>query len=161
MAQWYPRMCVFDDLRGWDTLPFLNNEFYLEYGDFDFYVTVPWNLIVVSSAMLENPDEVLTATERKRLKKARHSDDTVMIIKPGEVGEPETRPVRQGTLTWHFHMNDTRDVAFGASKAYIWDAARINLPHGKTALAQSAYPVESIENGAGWKRSTEYLKASV
>ncbi len=161
MAQWYPRMCVFDDLRGWDTLPFLNNEFYLEYGNFDYYLTVPWNLIVVSDGKLVNPDKVLTQTERKRLNTARHSDKTVMIIKPGEIGKPATRPVHKGTLTWHFRMNDTRDVAWGASKAYIWDAARINLPQGKMALAMSAYPIESIEHGAGWKRSTEYLKASV
>lgn len=161
MAQWYPRMCVFDDLRGWDTLPYLDNEFYLEYGDYDFYVTVPWNMIVVSSAKLMNPGTVYTETERGRLDKARHSDKTVMIIGPDEAGKPGTRPVHEGTLTWHFRMNDTRDVAWGASRAYILDAARINLPRGNSALAMSAYPIESIRNGAGWKRSTEYLKASV
>jgi hypothetical protein len=161
IAQWYPRMCVFDDLHGWNTLPFLNNEFYLEYGDFNYYVTVPWNMLVVGSGKLMDPDEVLTKTERKRLARARKSDKTVMIVKPDEVGKASSRPARTGTLTWHFKMKNARDVSFGASAAYIWDAARINLPHGKTALAQSAYPVESIENGAGWKRSTEYVKASV
>src|SRR5690606_36624390 len=71
-----------------------------------------------------------------------------------------TRPVNQGTLTWHFRMENTRDVAFGSSKAFIWDAARSNLPSGKKALAQSAYPKESSGNSA-WGRSTEYSKASV
>ncbi|HEX7048781.1 MAG TPA: M1 family metallopeptidase [Longimicrobiales bacterium] len=159
IAQWYPRLCVYDDLHGWDTLPFLNNEFYLEYGDFDYFITVPWNMIVVGSGELVNPEEVLTAAERARLAAARMSDTTVMIIAPDEVRDPATRPVRSGELTWHFRMERTRDVAFGASAAYIWDAARINLPGGRTALAMSAYPVESAGADA-WGRSTEYLKYS-
>ena len=67
MAQWYPRLCVYDDLRGWDTAPYLNSEFYLEYGDFDYSVTVPWDMIVTGSGELLNPADVLTATEQKRL----------------------------------------------------------------------------------------------
>ncbi|HEY4128862.1 MAG TPA: M1 family metallopeptidase [Gammaproteobacteria bacterium] len=160
IAQWYPRLCVYDDVRGWDTSPFLNQEFYLEYGDFDYSVTVPWDMIVVGSGELMNPKDVLTAPELKRLDQARHSDKTVMIRAPGEVTDPASRPVQQGDLTWHFQMKQTRDVAFGASKAYVWDAARINLPQGKTALAMSAYPVESAGD-AGWARATEYLKGSV
>jgi hypothetical protein len=160
IAQWYPRMCVYDDVRGWDTAPFLNQEFYLEYGDFDYSVTVPWDMIVVGSGQLMNPKEVLTATELKRLDQARHSDATVMIRSADEVTDPATRPVQQGDLTWHFQMQQSRDVAFGASKAYVWDAARIDLPQGKTALAMSAYPAESGGDKA-WGRATEYLKASV
>lgn len=160
IAQWFPRLCVYDDLRGWDTAPFLNNEFYLEYGDIDYRVTVPWNMIVVGSGKLMNPDEVLTKTERARLARAHRSDKTVMIRTAAEVTDPASRPKHSGTLTWHFHMNNTRDIAFGASAAYIWDAARINLPSGKTALAMSAYPVESVQKGQ-WGRSTEYVKATV
>ncbi|MGN2251157.1 M1 family metallopeptidase [Frateuria sp. GZRe14] len=156
IAQWYPRLCVYDDLRGWDTAPYLNSEFYLEYGDFDYKVTVPADMIVAGSGELVNPQEVLTQTQIKRLDEARHSDKTVMIRTPAEVTQPSSRPKQGGTLTWHFRMHDTRDVAFGASKAYVWDAARINLPHGKTALAMSVYPVESE-----WSRATEFLKASV
>jgi len=156
IAQWYPRLCVYDDLRGWDTAPYLNSEFYLEYGDFDYKVTVPWDMIVAGSGELVNPQEVLTGTQIKRLDQARHSDTTVMIRTPAEVDQPSSRPKQSGTLTWHFRMHNSRDVAFGASKAYVWDAARINLPHGKTALAMSVYPVESE-----WARATEYLKASV
>ncbi len=67
IAQWYPRMCVYDDLRGWDTLPYLGSEFYLEYGNFDYSVTVPSNMIVAGSGELENPKDVLTKTEIERL----------------------------------------------------------------------------------------------
>ncbi|NID03640.1 M1 family metallopeptidase [Luteibacter jiangsuensis] len=160
MAQWYPRMCVYDDLRGWDTAPYLNSEFYLEYGDFDYAITVPSNMIVAGSGELVNPDDVLTATQRERLAKARQSDSTVMIRTPAEVADPASRPKQGGTLTWKFRMKNTRDVAFGASTAYVWDAARINLPEGKTALAMSVYPVESVGQDR-WGRSTEYLKAAV
>ncbi|NID14235.1 M1 family metallopeptidase [Luteibacter yeojuensis] len=160
MAQWYPRMCVYDDLRGWDTAPYLNSEFYLEYGDFDYAVTVPSDMIVAGSGELVNPEDVLTATQRERLARARQSDKTVMIRTAEEVSDPASRPKKGGTLTWKFRMKNTRDVAFGASTAYVWDAARINLPEGKTALAMSVYPVESVGQDR-WGRSTEYLKASV
>ena len=160
LAQWYPRMAVFDDLRGWDTLPYLSAEFYLEYGDVDYAVTVPWDMLVAGSGELVNPEEVLTATERARLAQARGSDKTVMIRTAPEINDPTSRPRQDGTLTWRFHMSDTRDVAFSASRAFIWDAARINLPGGKTALAQSVYPVEGA-GPKGWDRSTEYLKHAV
>ena len=160
MAQWYPRMCVYDDLRGWDTAPYLNSEFYLEYGDFNYAITVPSNMIVAGSGELVNPEDVLTATQRERLAKARESDSTVMIRTPAEVTDPASRPKSGGTLTWKFRMKNTRDVAFGASTAYVWDAARINLPEGRKALAMSVYPVESVGEQS-WGRSTEYLKASV
>jgi hypothetical protein len=159
IAQWYPRLCVYDDLRGWDTAPYLNSEFYLEYGDFDYKVTVPSDMIVAGSGELVNPQDVLTQTQIQRLEQARHSDTTVMIRTPAEVTEPSSRPKQGGTLTWHFRMQNTRDVAFGASTAFVWDAARINLPQGKTALAMSVYPVESAGRDA-WGRATEYLKAS-
>ena len=160
IAQWYPRMAVFDDLRGWDTLPYLASEFYLEYGDFDYAVTVPWDMLVAGSGELVNPQEVLTEAERKRMTQARQSDKTVMIRAAAEIGDPASRPKQDGTLTWRFHMANTRDVVFSASKAFIWDAARINLPGGKTALAQSVYPVEGAVD-KGWGRSTEYLKHAV
>jgi hypothetical protein len=160
IAQWYPRMCVYDDIRGWDTAPYLGQEFYLEYGDFDYFVTAPSGMIVVGSGELMNPKDVLTARQRERLAKARVSDATVMIRSPDEIGDPATGPKRGGTRTWHFHMAHTRDVAFAASPAFVWDAARINLPGGRSALAMSVYPVESAGR-EGWGRSTEYLKDSV
>jgi len=161
IAQWYPRMCVYDDSRGWDTLPFLGSgEFYLEYGDFDYKITVPWDVIVAGSGELQNPKEVLTAAQNKRLDAARQSDKTIMIRSAEELNDPASRPVQKGMLTWHFIMKNTRDVAFGASRAFIWDAARINLPGGKKSLSMSVYPIESAGNAA-WGRSTEYLKAAI
>jgi hypothetical protein len=160
IAQWYPRMAVFDDLRGWDTLPYMASEFYLEYGDFDYAVTVPWDYLIAGSGELVNPQEVLTKTQQDRLAQARQSDKTVMIRTAVEINDPNSRPVQSGTLTWRFHMPSTRDVAFSASRAFIWDAARMNLPGGKTGLAQSVYPVEGAVD-KGWGRSTEYLKHAV
>ena len=160
IAQWYPRMCVYDDNGGWNTLPYLGSgEFYCEYGDFDYKVTVPWDLIVAGSGELQNPAEVLTVKEQARLNAARASDKTLMIHGPEDLGQPASRPVQKGMLTWHFKMYNTRDVAFGASRAFIWDAARVNLP-GKKALAMSVYPIESAGADA-WGRATEYLKGSM
>jgi hypothetical protein len=161
VAQWYPRLCVYDDLRGWNTLPYLGDgEFYCEYGDFNYEITVPWNMIVAGSGELVNQEEVLTKNEISRLKQAAASDKTLFIIRPEEVGTLSSRPVQKGVLTWHFKMKNSRDVAWAASKAYIWDAARINLPEGKSALSMSVYPAESAGDTA-WSRSTEYLKYSV
>ena len=161
VSQWYPRMCVYDDIHGWDVLPYQGyGEFYCEYGNFDYKITVPSDMIVAASGELQNPDEVLTKKEMNRLSEARNSDNTVYIIKPDEVGIGSTRPTDNGTLTWHFKMENTRDVAWVASAAFIWDAARINLPAGKQALAMSVYPKESMGKNA-WDRATEYLKHSI
>jgi hypothetical protein len=154
VAQWYPRMAVYDDVRGWDPLPYLGNEFYLEFGDFDYAITLPSDMIVAGSGVLMNPGEVLSSTERARLATAQASDKTIMIRSAEDLAA--ARPSDR-TKTWRFHMKQTRDVAFAASRAFVWDAARVNLPGGKTALAQSVYPVESA-GAAAWGRSTEYLK---
>tara|TARA_R110000744_G_scaffold55307_27_gene116924 strand:- start:3556 stop:5523 length:1968 start_codon:yes stop_codon:yes gene_type:complete len=161
IAQWYPRMCVYDDVEGWNTLPYLGlGEFYCDYGNYDYFITAPAEMIVYGSGDLQNPKDVLTAEEMKRLLAASKSDKTIAIISADEVGKPFMRPTSNGNLTWHFKMNNTRDVAFAASKGLIWDAAKINLPSGRKALAMSCYPVESAGTAA-WARSTEYLKASI
>ena len=160
IAQWYPRMCVYDDLRGWDTLPYLGAEFYLEYGKFDYYVTVPSNFIVAGSGELVNTKDVLTKVQIDRLEQAKNSDATVYIRKPAEVSDPASRPKQDGTLTWHFHMDHTRDVVFSASPTFVWDAAKINLPDGKKSLAMSVYPPESVGPDA-WDKSTEYTKDTI
>lgn len=160
IAQWYPRMAVYDDLRGWDTQPYLGSEFYLEYGSFDYAVTVPWDYLVAGSGALVNGDEVLTRQQRERLAQAAQSDATVMIRTPAEIGDPASRPTHAGMQTWRFHMDQTRDVAFAASPAFVWDAARINLPDGKHAMAMSVYAAEGVGPDR-WDRSTEYMKAAV
>jgi len=161
VTYWYPRMCVYDDLHGWDALPYQGSgEFYNEYGNFDYSITVPCDMIITASGELQNPEEVLTKEQLSRLDKANNSDKTVYIISPKEVGTSDSRPVKKGTLTWHFSMENSRDVAWAASKAFVWDAAKIDLPENKKALAMSLYPTESTGINA-WDRSTEYLKESV
>ena len=161
IAQWYPRMCVYDDSHGWDTLPFLGpGEFYLEYGDIDYTISAPADMIIAGAGELQNPREVLTSTQIARLEEAKKSDKTIMIRGALEVNNPNSRPITNGNLNWHFKMLNTRDVAFGASRAYMWDAAKVNLPDGKNCLAMSVYPVESAGDGA-WGRATEYLKKSI
>ena len=160
VGQWYPRLCVFDDIQGWNTLPYLGpGEFYLEYGDFDVHITAPASHIVVCSGELQNEPDVLTEKQIKRLEEARKSDQTVMIRTEGEVLDPNSRPGGP-TLTWHYKIANARDISWASSKAFIWDAARINLPGGKKALAMSVYPTES-GGKKGWGRSTEYAKASI
>jgi hypothetical protein len=164
IAQWYPRMCVYDDLRGWDTLPYLANEFYLEYGDFTYSITVPSNFIVAGSGELTNPTEVLTKPELTRLAQARASDHTIMIRTADEAAAASTQHPTT-TKTWRFAMHNTRDVSFSASPAFLWDAARMSIAAGAgqrahTALAQSVYPIESAGPEA-WGRSTEYLKDAI
>jgi hypothetical protein len=161
LAQWYPRMCVYDDIDSWNTLPYMGlGEFYCEYGNFDYYLKTPADMTVVASGDLQNPQEVLTGREIERLAKARKSDSAVMIVSADEVGQPSSRPKTTGTLTWHFRMDNTRDVSWAASKAFIWDAARVTLPSGRPAIAQSAYPVEAAGKDR-YGRSTEYLKRSI
>lgn len=160
IAQWYPRMCVYDDIRGWNTNPYLGaSEFYLEYGDFDVNITVPSNQIVVCSGELVNSAAVLTAEQQKRFVKASQSDKTVMIRSAEEV-TASANTVAKSDKTWHFKLKNARDVSWASSAAFILDAARINLPSGKKSLAISAYPIESAGNDA-WSRSTEYTKASI
>ena len=161
VAQWYPRMCVYDDIEGWNVLPYLGaGEFYLDYGDYEYSITAPWDHIVVGSGELLNPNDVLTTEQVRRLAQARNSDQTVIIRGKDEVTNAATRPKKSGTLTWKFRCQNSRDVAWASSKAFVWDAAKINLPSGKTALAQSVYPVESA-TGDSWNRSTEYVKGCI
>ena len=160
IAQWYPRMCVFDNVMGWNTLPYLGQgEFYLEYGNIEYNVNVPADMIVAGSGELTNPAEVLTPTQIRRLAQARASDKTVTLRGVDEVTDPSSRPAKD-RLTWRFKCTNTRDVAWAASKAFVWDAARINLPSGKKSLAESVYPVESAGDSA-YGRSTEYVKGCI
>jgi len=162
IAQWYPRAAVYDDVNGWNIEPYLGaGEFYVEYGDYEYNITVPYDHFIVGSGELVNAKKVLTKQQLKRLEQASKSDKTVYIVSPDEVGKTNvTRPAQSGKITWQFKMENTRDVAWASSKAFVWDAARINLPSGAKAMAQSVYDVESASNEA-WGRSTEYTKASI
>ncbi|MBR0560321.1 M1 family metallopeptidase [Neokomagataea anthophila] len=168
MAQWYPRLSVYDDRRGWNTLPYLEQEFFLEYGNFDYSVTVPWNFTVVGSGALLNPVDVLTETERARLTQAAGSEKRILIRDLHDVTTPSSHKKLSGEATWHFAMQNTRDVSFATSPAFLWDAERINLPDvspwpgyaKQPRLAMSVYPREGI-SPHGWDRSTDYVKHAI
>jgi len=160
IAQWYPRMEVYDDVTGWNVIPYMGaSEFYLEYGNFDYTITAPASLVVVGSGELLNPAEVLTPKIIARLAVAKGSDKTVMVKDSVDLTSKDSYPAK-ANLSWHFFCKNARDVSWAASKAFLWDAARINLPSGKKALAQSVYPVESKGEKA-WSRSTEYVKGAI
>lgn len=160
VAQWFPRMCVYDDVIGWNTLPYWGGgEFYCEYGDINYSVTVPASHLVMGSGELINPQEVFTAEQLRRWNAAKTSEATVHIRSEAEVTDPKSRPAKD-RLTWKFKITNARDAAWASSKAFVLDAARINLPTGKKSLAVSAQPVES--NGReSYGRGVEYVKASV
>jgi hypothetical protein len=160
VAQWFPRVCVYDDIEGWNVLPYLGaGEFYLEYGNFEYSINAPASHIVVGSGELLNPTEVYTADQVKKWAAAANSETTVVIRSAAEITDPASRPAKD-RLTWKFKCTNARDVAFASSKAFILDACRINLPSGKKSMAVSVYPVESDGKDA-WARSTEYVKASI
>jgi hypothetical protein len=139
MAQWYPRLCVYDDVRGWNHEPYIGaGEFYLEYGNFDVSLTVPASYVVAATGELANPEQVLTPTQRTRLAAAKKSETPIAIITADEVGRVErTRPTTSArgsasplnpvpSLTWHFTATNVRDFAFVAGPDFRWDASGYN-----------------------------------
>jgi hypothetical protein len=125
IAQWYPRLAVYDDVKGWNHEPYIGaGEFYLEYGDFDVSLTVPSSYIIAATGELVNPEIVLTANQRQRLTRARQSDTTIAIISAAEAGNAKlTRPAQTGASTWHFTAKNVRDFAFAGGPELRWDAS--------------------------------------
>jgi Peptidase family M1 domain len=145
LAQWYPRMAVYDDIRGWNTDPYLGQgEFYLEYGDIDFAVTTPAGYTVAASGVLQNPADVLTVAQRERLARAAKSDVVVPIITNDEARATPTA----GTKTWRFSAKSVRDVAWAAAPDFRWDAVNAN-----GVLAQSYY--QFAKAGKAWEQGAE------
>lgn len=161
IAQWYPRMCVYDDLKGWNTDPYLGpSEFYLEYGDYNVSITAPEYMTVAAGGELMNVQDVLNNKQRKRFEKAKTSDKTIEIIAENEIGNLGKSINSKASKTWKYSLKNARDFAWAASGAFIWDAAKIDLPSGKKSMAMSLYPRESKGQNA-WGRSTAYVKGSV
>jgi hypothetical protein len=125
IAQWYPRLAVYDDVRGWNHEPYIGaGEFYLEYGSFDVSITVPANYVVGATGTLRNPEVVLTPLQRSRLTAARQSLEPVAVITAPEAGVTDrTRPAASGQLTWRFTADSVRDFAFAAAPNFRWDAS--------------------------------------
>jgi hypothetical protein len=155
LAQWFPRLVVYDDVNGWNVDQYLGQgEFYLEYGDIDFELTVPRSFIVAGSGTLLNPEQVLTADERTRLARARTADSTVVIVARADAGKASTRPVGASpTLTWRFSAKNVRDVAWATSPAFVWDASGWD-----GILMQSYYEPEA---NADWSNSTAYVRHTI
>jgi len=155
IAQWYPRVCVYDDMRGWNTEPYLGQgEFYLEYGDYSLDVTVPSGYIVAATGTLENATQVLTPTQISRLAQASKTDKTVAIITQDELKSGAARPkATTPTMTWKFRSRNVRDVVFAASPDYMWDASSYN-----GHMAFGYYRPSAIET---WKESADMARMSI
>jgi hypothetical protein len=147
IAQWFPRMAAYNDTMGWQHKQYLGRgEFTLEFGDYLVRLTVPSDHIVSATGVLQNPEQVLTATQRARLKTAATAPKPVFIVTPAEAKAAETgKPT--GTKTWIFKADNVRDFAFASSRKFIWDA--MGAPHHASpdpkqpVMAMSFYPNEA------------------
>ena len=130
VAQWYPRLAVFDDLRGWDSEPYLGNaEFYNNFGHFDVSIDVPAGWIVGATGVLQNPTEVLTPAARDRLGRVIGSDSVQRIVTATERGPGKsTTAGTNGRLVWRFAADTVGDFAWATSNQFVWDASRANIP---------------------------------
>ncbi|GIU65979.1 M1 family metallopeptidase [Candidatus Phycosocius spiralis] len=142
-AQWFPRAAVYSDYEGWHNKSFLGRgEFTLEFGDYDVEITLPADFAVSSTGELQNPDEVLTPTQRERLAKAKTSyTDPVYIITPQEAESAEKSKTTK-FKTWRFTANNVRDFAWAGSRKFIWDAMAVRQESGQDVLAMSFFPKE-------------------
>jgi hypothetical protein len=155
-AQWFPRMCVFDDYEGWQNKQFLGRgEFALTFGNYRVRITVPSDHIVGATGTIQNPNEVLTSEQLSRYEKAKTSyDSPVFIVTPEEAAAKEK--IRSAKKrTWEFNAENVRDFAFASSRKFIWDAQAVKL-NDKSPLAMSLYPKEG--NPLWEKESTKAIK---
>jgi hypothetical protein len=156
IAQFFPRMCVYDDYEGWQNKQFLGRgEFTLPFGDYKVRITVPADHIIGATGVLKNPTDVLTKTEIERFEKAKVTFDApVIIVTQAEATQKEKTKSTQ-KKTWEFHAENVRDFAFASSRKFIWDAQAVKIG-SKTPLAQSFY---SKEGNPLWeKESTKAVK---
>lgn len=156
LAQWYPRMCVFDDYEGWQNKQFLGNgEFTLTFGNYKVNITVPSDHIVGATGWLQNPKEVLTKDQQERFERARKTfDKPVLIVTEAEARKKEKDRSKKKS-TWQFQAENVRDFAWVSSRKFIWDAMAVKVGD-KTPLAQSLYPKEG--NPLWEKESTLAIK---
>jgi hypothetical protein len=141
IAQWFPRMAAYTDVNGWQHKQFLGSgEFTLEFGNYRVSITAPDDMVVSATGVLQNPNDVLTATQRQRLSQASTAKQPIFIITPEEALANEgSKP--KGTKTWVFAAENVRDFAFASSRKFIWDAQGHNV-EGHPVMAMSFYPKE-------------------
>jgi hypothetical protein len=156
IAQWFPRMCVFDDYEGWQNKQFLGQgEFSLVFGNYRVRITVPSDYIVGASGMLQNPKDVLTKQQIERFEKAKKTFDAPVFIVTEDEAKKAEKSRSNKKSTWDFYAENVRDFAFAASRKFIWDAMAVKVGD-KTPLAQSLY---SKEGNPLWaKESTKAIK---
>lgn len=155
IAQFFPRMCVYNDVDGWQNKQFLGRgEFTLPFGDYDVSITVPSDHIVGATGVLQNGSSVLTAEQRNRLKTATNSDKPVFIVTQDEAEKAEKNK-EKALKTWNFKATNVRDFAFASSRKFIWDAQGVDV-NGKKVLAMSYYPKEG---NPLWERYSTKLVA--
>jgi peptidase M1-like protein len=141
IAQWYPRLAVYDDVEGWQNKQFLGNgEFALAFGNFDVKITVPADHIVAATGELQNQEEVLSSKQLQRLESARTADEPVIVVSEKDVRKKE-KTKSNTNKTWYFRAEDVRDFAFASSRKFIWDAMTVPLAT-TTPMAMSFYPKE-------------------
>ncbi len=144
LAQWFPRMAAYSDYEGWHTKPYLGlGEFALEFGDYDVSITVPADHVVSATGVLQNPGEVLSATQRRRLEAAGNADEPVFIVTPDEALENEKEGTDE-TRTWRFKAENVRDYAWASSRKFVWDAMTVEQDDedNPSVLIMSFYPNE-------------------
>ena len=142
IAQWFPRMAVYDDVNGWQNKQFLGSgEFALPFGDYNVRITVPSDHVVAATGTLENANEVLTPVQADRLEKARKSFNKPVIIITEDEAILNEKSRSRTSKTWVFKAENVRDFAFVSSRKFIWDAQAVKL-NDKTPLAMSFYPKE-------------------
>jgi len=155
VAQYFPRMCVYNDVTGWQNKQFLGRgEFTLPFGDYDVNITVPADHIVGATGECQNLSSVLTSEQKKRLDQARKSDSPIIIVTQSEAEKAESGKVNQ-TKTWNFKATNVRDFAFASSRKFIWDAQNVTVG-GKNVLCMSYYPKEG---NPLWERYSTKLVA--
>lgn len=143
VAHWFPRMCVYDDVNGWQNKQFVGNgEFALVFGDYEVEITVPDDHVVVATGECQNWDKVLTRTQRKRLEEASKATDPVLIVTQEEAIEnSKTRSTKK--QTWKYKASNVRDFAFASSRRFIWDAMQTDVyGNGRKIWSMSVYPKE-------------------
>jgi hypothetical protein len=141
LAQWFPRIAAYNDVSGWQHKQFLGaGEFTLEFGNYNVRITAPDDHIIASTGVLQNPQEVLSKTQRDRLEQARNAANPVLIVTPDEAKANESNKPR-GRKTWVFAAENVRDFAFASSRKFIWDAQGHNV-EGNRVMAMSYYPKE-------------------
>jgi len=142
IAQFFPRMCVYNDVEGWQNYQFWGNgEFALEFGDYEVNITVPSDHVVEATGTLQNPKEVLSREEYKRFKAAENSYDKPVLIVTQEEATQKEMQFSEKTSTWKFVAQNVRDFGFASSRKFIWERQAVNIGPNKV-MAVSLYPKE-------------------